>query len=76
MPYFKTPSQVAEELGLKEPTVRRLARQYKTFTRAGVRVMFAPDDVEALIDKIKNPPKEDGKYDAFGFRVKGDDPFA
>jgi hypothetical protein len=56
MPYFKSPAQVAEELGLNESTVRRLARQYKTFTRVGVRVMFAADDVEALIEKIRNPP--------------------
>lgn len=58
MPYFKTPAAVAEELGLHEATVRRLARQYGTFTRVGVRVMFAADDVEALIDKIKNPPPQ------------------
>jgi excisionase family DNA binding protein len=56
MPYFKTPAQVADDLGLKEATVRRLARQYKTFTRVGRRVMLSADDVEALIDKIKNPP--------------------
>jgi hypothetical protein len=56
MPYFNTPAHVAVELGLTESTVRRLARQYGTFTRVGVRVMFADDDVEALIDKIKNPP--------------------
>jgi excisionase family DNA binding protein len=75
MPYFKSPAQVAEELGLHEATVRRLARQHKTFTRVGNRVMFAADDVEALIDKIRNPPKADGEYDAFGFRIEEDDPF-
>ncbi|WP_229994359.1 hypothetical protein [Arthrobacter sp. Bi26] len=56
MTYFKTPSVVAEELGLQEATVRRLARQYRTFTRVGRRVMLTSDDVEALIDKIRNPP--------------------
>jgi hypothetical protein len=56
VPYFKSPAQAADELGLKEATVRRLARQCKTFTKVGRRVMFAPEDVEALIDKIKNPP--------------------
>jgi hypothetical protein len=59
MPYFKTPAEVARDLGLTESTVRRLARQYKTFTRVGVRVMFAVDDVEALIEKIRNPPRPD-----------------
>lgn len=76
MPYFKSPAQVADDLGLKEATVRRLARQYGTFTRVGVRVMFTADDVDALVEKIRNPPRADGDYDAFGFRVKEDDPFA
>ena len=74
MPYFKTPAQVAEDLGLNESTVRRLARQYDTFTRVGVRVMFAPEDVDALIDKIKNPPKDDMGPDPFGPSYE-EDPF-
>lgn len=70
MAYFKSPGEVATDLGLKEPTVRRLARQHGTFTRVGVRVMFAADDVEALIDKIKNPPPrpdwaDEGEPDPF-----------
>lgn len=56
MPHFKSPAEVAQDLGLKEATVRRLARQHGTFTRVGGRVMFAPEDVERLLDKIKNPP--------------------
>jgi hypothetical protein len=56
MAYFKTPAEVAAELGLKEPTVRRLALRFKTFTRVGNRIMLTADDVAALIDKIRNPP--------------------
>jgi hypothetical protein len=56
MPYFKTPAQVADDLGLKKATVRRLARQYGTFTRVGRRNMLSADDVEDLIDRIRNPP--------------------
>ncbi|MGM7776159.1 helix-turn-helix domain-containing protein [Arthrobacter sp. KNU-44] len=76
MTYFKTPAEVASELGLMEATVRRLARQYKTFTKVGGRVMLTSEDVEDLIAKIKNPPRPDGEYDAFGFPVKANDPFA
>lgn len=76
MTYFKTPAEVASELGLMEATVRRLAREYKTFTRVGRRVMLTSEDVEDLLDKIKNPPRPDGEYDAFGFRIKEEDPFA
>lgn len=70
MPYFKTPADVAAELGLKEPTVRRLALQFKTYTRVGNRIMLTDDDVEALIDKIRNPPMveqylDDGSQDPF-----------
>jgi hypothetical protein len=76
MAYFKTPADVAADLGLIEATVRRLAREYKTFTKVGGRVMFTADDVEDLIEKIKNPPRPDGEYDAFGFRIRSEDPFA
>ncbi|GAP54010.1 hypothetical protein AHiyo6_05750 [Arthrobacter sp. Hiyo6] len=75
MPYFKTPAEVAEDLGLQEATIRRLARQYKTFTRVGVRVMFTDEDVEALIKVIRNPPQvemylQDGSQDPWAASVR------
>jgi len=74
MTYFKTPADVAEELGLHEATVRRLARQFRTFTKVGGRVMFTSDDVEALINLIRNPPQvemylADGTQDPFAPNV-------
>ena len=52
-PYFRTPAAIAELLGIPESTLRPLARRHGTYTKVGKRVMFAQQDVDDMIAKIR-----------------------
>lgn len=51
---FRTPEQVAPELGLKPTTLRRLCRETKICTRLERdRITLSPEDVERMVEHLK-----------------------
>jgi predicted site-specific integrase-resolvase len=55
---FRTPEDVAPEIGLKPKTLRRLCRQTGICTRLERgRITLSAEDVERIIEHIKTRPE-------------------
>lgn len=67
--FFRTPEEVAPELGLKPTTLRRLCRETGICTRLERgRITLTEDDKQRMIDHLvesKKPDTKDPEYDPF-----------
>lgn len=52
-PLFRTPEEVAPELGLAKSAVRDFARASKIYTKLGKRIMLHQDDIDKLVVWIR-----------------------
>lgn len=66
---FRTPEQVAPELGLKPTTLRRLCRETGINTRLErSRITLSPEDVQRMVGHLKQAKETEPETEA--------DPFA
>lgn len=63
---FRTPEQVAPELGMKPTTLRRLCRETGICTRLERgRITLTADDVQRIVEHIKHQRDEHHEIDPF-----------
>ncbi|MBT1001187.1 hypothetical protein KIH31_01115 [Paenarthrobacter sp. DKR-5] len=62
-PVFRTPEEVAPELGISKSSVRTFCRISGAYTRVGNRMMMHADDVEELVEWLRQrQANKDGRW--------------